>query len=262
MLYIMRAAFTDFCSLQKLGGAANNYSFEIPRSAIDKCIIRRQSVCRLQNKTSERYKMKKRKLMQIGEAALGSKTNLFISSFLFLIGISAGVFLELSMDQEGKLDAAQFLNQYLFTDGVSAANYGNPFLSSASLNIFLLVLMMLSGLSAIGFPAAHIVLIYKGMALGFSAGLVLETFSVGGVPLLLSSMLPQNLLLIPTFIIAAAAAQSYGVSVLSAKSKRYKKSIRSNAFGTDLYIAVYIVLALLVIAACLIEAFIFPFLRF
>ena len=248
MLYIMRAAFTDFCSLQKLGGAANNYSFEIPRSAIDKCIIRRQSVCRLQNKTSERYKMKKRKLMQIGEAALGSKTNLFISSFLFLIGISAGVFLELSMDQEGKLDAAQFLN------------YGNPFLSSASLNIFLLVLMMLSGLSAIGFPAAHIVLIYKGMALGFSAGLVLETFSVGGVPLLLSSMLPQNLLLIPTFIIAAAAAQSYGVSVLSAKSKRYKKSIRSNAFGTDLYIAVYIVLALLVIAACLIEAFIFPFL--
>ncbi len=205
--------------------------------------------------------MKNRNFTRIGDTAFANKTNLFISSFLFLIVVSAGVFLELSMDSSDKMNAAQFLNQYLYTDTPNNVNYGNPFLSSAGLNIFLIVLMMLSGLSAIGFPAAHLILIYKGMALGFSAGLVLETFSFSGIPMLLSSMMPQNLVLIPTFIAASAAAQSYGISVLSKKSGRYKKSGRPSVFGTDLYIAVYIVLVILVIIACIIEALIFPFLR-
>ena len=189
------------------------------------------------------------------------RKNLFISSFLFLIGVSAGVFLELSMDSADKMNAAQFLNQYLYTNSADPADYGNPFFSSAGLNLFLLVLMMLSGLSAIGFPAAHLVLIYKGMALGFSAGLTLETFSFSGIPTLLISMMPQNLILIPTFIAASAAAQDYGIKALSQKSRHYKKSGRSGLPDTDRYIAVYIVLAVLVVAACIIEAVIFPFLR-
>ncbi len=205
--------------------------------------------------------MKKYKIQQVSSLALGNQKAIFLSAFLFLIGISAGVFLELSMDSADKMHAAQFLNQYLYVNDASGIDYGNPFFSSTGANLFLLILMMLSGLSTIGFPAAYLIIIYKGMALGFSAGLILENFAISGIATILVSMVPQNLLLIPAFILAASAAQNYGLSGLSHRDKRYKKNGRPDAVGLDRYLAVYLILAVLVLAACLLEAFIFPFLR-
>ena len=200
--------------------------------------------------------MKKYKIQQVSSLALGNQKAIFLSAFLFLIGISAGVFLELSMDSADKMHAAQFLNQYLYVNDASGIDYGNPFFSSTGANLFLLILMMLSG-----FPAAYLIIIYKGMALGFSAGLILENFAISGIATILVSMVPQNLLLIPAFILAASAAQNYGLSGLSHRDKRYKKNGRPDAVGLDRYLAVYLILAVLVLAACLLEAFIFPFLR-
>lgn len=218
--------------------------------------------------------MKKYKLENAVSLALSNRHAIIISAFLFLIGISAGVFLELSMAESDKMHAAEFLNQYLYPDVDSSQQllYPNPFFSSTGSNLFMLAIMFISALSQIGFPVAYIVLIYKGLALGFSAGLLLESFAADGAAALCTSLLPQNLILIPAFIVAAAASQNHAVSSLRqyssnrrASNHRHasgnKKSSRKPSSGCDCLIIVYILLALAVITGCAVESIIFAFLR-
>lgn len=213
--------------------------------------------------------MKKYKLETVASLAFANRRAIMISAFLFLIGISAGVFLELSMAESDKMHAAEFLNQYLYLDTGSSdqLQYPNPFFSSTGSNLFMLAVMFISALSQIGFPVAYIVLIYKGMALGFSAGLLLERFAADGAAALCTSLLPQNLILIPAFIVAAATSQNHALSSLHqhASNRRRaagnKKSSRKPSSGCDCLIIVYILLALAVITGCAVESIIFAFSR-
>ena len=207
--------------------------------------------------------MKKYKLEQIVVLPFNSRKALIFSVFFFLVGISSGVFLEVAMNSEDKLQVAQFLQQYLYINGDlgQAITYPNPFLSSASANLVLLFAICISGLSMIGFPAAYGILVYKGLALGFSSGLLLETLKFKGAGLLLVSMMPQNLLLIPAFILAASAAQNYAIDILRQRKNNSGRAIKKNSAVTrNPYIMTNMLLAIMILLGCIIEALLFPIL--
>lgn len=205
--------------------------------------------------------MRKNKWHEAFQLAAGSRAALLLSTILFLSGSSAGVFLELAMDSNEKQLMAQFLRAFLAAGGNSAPNPFELLASGIELNLFLLAMMMLAGLSAIGFPAAHLIVLYKGMAIGFSASLILETSASRGIPSLLLSMLPQNLLLIPAFLLAAAASQNYALAHLTARRGGYQKNGRTGSSGFDRYLVIYIVLAAAAIFSCFVSAGLFPLLR-
>lgn len=209
--------------------------------------------------------MKGYKLEQTKAVILGSKGAIAASAFLFIIGISSGVFLEISMESAAKTDVLQFITKYL-NSSESGIDYPNPFKSGAANNLFLLALMMLSGLVTIGFPLAYAVTLYKGIVIGFSVGLMFESYSFSAVLPILISIMPQNLFFIPTFILAAAASQNYALASYhtgSIPKRRYKKSNSLNSsIELSCYIIAYILFAICIISGCLIEAAIFPLLTF
>ena len=193
-------------------------------------------------------------LNQAGAIAVASKKSILFSVFFFLTGISTGIFLELTMAVDEKNNLATYLQQYLYTDG-STMDYPNPFFSSLSNNLVLLLIIFLAGLSVLGFPVALAALTYKGMALGFCTGLIIETLKNKGTLIILTSLVPQNLILIPSFAFASAAAVNYGLHSLGSKRRAGKKNLKEFSGS---YIVLFILLALAVGLACILEAILHP----
>ncbi len=117
--------------------------------------------------------------------------------------------------------------------------------------------MFLSGITAIGFPAALATLVYKGMALGFSATLLIESMSFKGVAIVFTSMIPQNLIIIPAIVLAGVAALNVAFHTISNRRFGIKKSL---AESSGSYVFINLVLAAAILGGCLIESFISPLL--
>lgn len=193
-------------------------------------------------------------LSQVGAASIGSRKTLLLSVFFFLTGISTGIFLELTMSGSEKNSLSGYLQQYL-SMGHNTVDYPNPFFSSLSNNLLLLLIIFLAGLSALGFPIALGALTYKGMALGFCTGLIAETLKNQGIPVIITSLLPQNLILIPAFLLASASSVHYAVLSLKRSRQSLKKNPNTNSGS---YLLSMVFFALLIGLACGIEAILYP----
>ena len=117
-----------------------------------------------------------------------------------------------------------------------------------------------------GFPISLLTLMYKGMSLGFSAGLLIDTMAFKGALVVLTSMAPQNLLILPAFIAAATAAQNYALMRYSARraagagagTGRPHSIKKSPARLPSSYLFLYALLAVVIGLGCLIEGLLFP----
>lgn len=177
--------------------------------------------------------------------------------FFFILGISAGIFTELMMTVSEKQRMAAYLDQYFLLKNPSDLAFSEIFLKSAGNNLSLLFIMMLAGLTAIGFPAALAALTYKGMALGFSAALVIDSMSFKGVAVILTSMIPQNLIIIPAVLLAGTAALNLAFRTLASRRSGMKKSLAESAGS---YALINAALAAAMLTGCLIESFLSPLL--
>lgn len=205
--------------------------------------------------------MKKKKLNQVFDIMFISRNALLISSFVFLVGISSGIFLELAMDSAAKENASSFLKRYLFSEEGLMIEYPAPFSSGLRSNIPLLLLMMLSGLISFGFPLAYLVVLYKAMTIGFSAGLLIESFALSGIGSILFLSLPQNIILVPVYITACAVTQNHCLSGGIRRSAYSHDKSRYPVSGNDLYLSAYILLFVGTAIACLVQSIIFPLFR-
>ncbi|MBQ9931577.1 MAG: stage II sporulation protein M [Firmicutes bacterium] len=202
-------------------------------------------------------KLLKTKRSGILEPAVGSPVLLTTACFLFLTGIFCGVFTALLLPQSEKGSLLRYLNLGLLPDANAPAP-GETFLHSLLNNLGLLLLIALLGLTIFGFPVAFAALAYKGMALGLSSVLILESMSLlKGSAAVFASLIPQNLLCIPAFVLAAAAAASLDMDILRHRKVGIKKALAQRA-GDFLLLILF--LGIVIAAGCCIESFISPFL--
>ena len=201
--------------------------------------------------------MKRTTVHQASGLITASGASISISLFFFLFGISAGVFTELMMSTAEKESMVTYLNHYFQLTTLDDLSFSDIFMNSAGNNLGLLVIMLLSGLTAIGFPVALAALSYKGMALGFSAALLIDSMSFKGVALIFTSMIPQNLILIPSLIFAGIAALNIAFHTISNRRFGIKKSLAENS-GSYLFLNMILLASILV--GCFIESFISPLL--
>ncbi|NLY70128.1 MAG: hypothetical protein GX076_00330 [Clostridiales bacterium] len=181
---------------------------------------------------------------------------LLICLFFFMFGLSIGIFGEILLSAEEKESLQSFIDLNLFSSQIPDLPY--VFLLSIIKNLFLLIVIAVSGLTIIGFPATLLVLIYKGAALGFTSSLLIETLGTKGIVLILLSLVPQNIVLIPVFLIAAVASLKISLSILGNSPMDIKKGLRERAGS---FIALMFILSIFLVGGCLIESFISPFLQ-
>ncbi len=179
-------------------------------------------------------------------------------AFCFLMGISLGAFTALLLSAEAKEGIRSFLDFNLLLSGPTGNVFPDLFLKSAFVNFGLFLIILLAGVTIIGFPAAFLALLYKGAALGFSSALLMDTLHAKGVLLVLLTLLPPNLILIPGLCGGAMASTRLALELISEGPLEIKKNLVKRAGP---FLSIQGVMAALVLTGCLIESFISPLLQ-
>ncbi|WP_078545925.1 stage II sporulation protein M [Litchfieldia alkalitelluris] len=134
---------------------------------------------------------------------------------LFLMGVIFGAIVVNSLNWNQKEDLYYYLSQ--FFGQVSEGQFATStemFKQSYLHNIKSVGLMWLLGISIIGLPVILILLFLKGVVVGFTVGFLVNKMGWGGFLLSLVSVLPQNLLVIPAFIVIGTMAVSFSLKMI------------------------------------------------
>ncbi|MFD1065307.1 stage II sporulation protein M [Oceanobacillus locisalsi] len=137
------------------------------------------------------------------------------TSLLFLTGIVFGAILVNSMDFVQKQNLFFYLERF-FTQQINDGEVigrKDIFIQSLLYHIKYLSVMILLALSMIGLPVIWVMVFMKGLVVGFSVGFMVS--QLGGQGLLLSaiSIAPQNLLIIPIYIVAGSVAMVFSIGL-------------------------------------------------
>ena len=178
-----------------------------------------------------------------------------ISSFVFLSGLFMGIFMAVTMETGEKQAIAEQLLSFLEGDAadISFTDYAK---TAFKKNAVLWLVIFTGGFTVLGAPVSMLPLLYKGAALGLSCTVIIDSMSADGLKLIMLSVMPQNMLLVPLFILAASFALSYAYNFLSSKKTGIEKSKLPQKAGP--YIIVNIVLLILIMACACLEAVFVP----
>ncbi|WP_017728165.1 stage II sporulation protein M [Halalkalibacterium ligniniphilum] len=134
---------------------------------------------------------------------------------LFLIGIIFGAVIVNSLSLTQKHDLYMYLNQFFgqVSEGhfaQSAAMFSQSFAHYAKY----VGLMWILGLSIIGLPVILVLLFLKGVVVGFTVGFLVNQMGMTGFFLSFVSVLPQNFILVPAFIVVGTASISFCLKMI------------------------------------------------
>ncbi len=187
------------------------------------------------------------------------KTNIAIYIIIILcllIGISVGGFTVKIIDTNHKQELVSYLRGFFGLFHNDSIKSSDIFSQSLRNNFQLLVLCYILGISIIGIIGIFFVIAFKGFVMGFTVGLLMEQFRFKGCLLFLLGVLPQNLIIISTFIIASALSSSFALMFIKNRSDKTKQTNIYKEFLT--YTAAYLIFGISIIIAVSIETVISP----
>src|SRR5699024_3846649 len=76
-----------------------------------------------------------------------------------------------------------------------------------------LLLLFIAGLSVIGLPLVWILLFFKGLLIGFSVGFIVNQLGMQGFLIASLAIAPQNILIIPIYIIAGSLSMIFSLTL-------------------------------------------------
>jgi stage II sporulation protein M len=178
---------------------------------------------------------------------------------LFLMGVIFGAIVVNSMSITQKEDLFYYLSQFFgqVSSGKEAED-NDLFLQSLFHNSKFIGLMWILGISIIGLPVILILLFIKGMVVGFTVGFLVSQMGWQGFMLAFVSILPQNLIIIPVFIMMAALSVIFSLRMI--KKQFMKKYAQPILPFFKSYILTLIVAVIFIAAASGIEAYLSPWL--
>ncbi|SFA97662.1 MULTISPECIES: stage II sporulation protein M [unclassified Bacillus (in: firmicutes)] len=202
--------------------------------------------------------MKKRMYQNVAAIYFRENSSIFLFVVvLFLMGVIFGAVVVNSLSFTQKEDLFSYLSQFFgqVSDGkVAAAN--DLFRQSFYHNIKFIGLMWVLGISIIGLPVILILLFIKGMVVGFTVGFLVNQMGWNGFLLAFVSILPQNLIIIPIFIIIAAVSISFSLRMVQMQfMKKYSQPILP-LFRR--YLTALVVAIILLAVSSAVEAYLSP----
>jgi stage II sporulation protein M len=176
---------------------------------------------------------------------------------LFLMGVIFGAVVVNSLSFTQKEDLFYYLSQFFgeVSNG-KIANSDELFLQSFLHNSKYVGLMVLLGISIIGLPVILIILFLKGIVVGFTVGFLVNQMGMDGFLLSFVSVLPQNFIIIPVFIITATSAVTISLKMIR---RQFMKKISEPILPLlGKYMISFVVALLFLVVAALLEAYISP----
>lgn len=178
---------------------------------------------------------------------------------LFMMGVIFGAIIVNSMTFSQKEDLFFYLSRFFgqVTDG-KVADAGEMFQQSFMHNIKYLGLIWILGISIIGLPIILIMLFLKGMVVGFTVGFLVNQMGWNGFVLSFVSILPQNVLIIPCFIVLSAASISFSLKLAMYLLNKKRSMQDSPLQSFSKYAFIFAGIFVLIAGASILEAFASP----
>ncbi|MBA2870052.1 stage II sporulation protein M [Anoxybacillus calidus] len=176
---------------------------------------------------------------------------------LFLMGVIFGAIVVNSLNFSQKQDLYYYLTRFFgqVSSGELASAY-DMFQQSYFHNIKYIGLMWILGISIIGLPIILILLFLKGIVVGFTVGFLVNQMGWHGFLLSFVSVMPQNLLIIPAFIIMGAVSVSFSLKMVR---NQFMKRAYEPVFPMIVrYTLVMIFVSIGLLASSFIEAYLSP----
>ncbi|MDR4435581.1 stage II sporulation protein M [Bacillus tequilensis] len=179
-------------------------------------------------------------------------------SVLFFMGVIFGAIIVNSMTISQKEDLYYYLSRFFgqLSDG-KQASASDMFGQSIFHNAKYLGLMWILGISVIGMPIIFIMIFLKGIVVGFTVGFLVNQMGISGFFLSFVSVLPQNVLLIPAYLIMGTCAIAFSLKLI--RQLFVKRSLHDAPiqwFGR--YAFVLLVILFLALISSLFEAYLSP----
>ncbi|RFU65609.1 stage II sporulation protein M [Peribacillus glennii] len=161
--------------------------------------------------------MKKRSALQnAAKNHIAEHSSLYVFiTVLFLMGVIFGAVLVNSLSFTQKEDLFYYLSQFFgqVSQGKIASDHV-MFTTSLAHNVKYIGFIWILGISIIGLPVILILLFLKGMVVGFTVGFLVNQMGWNGFLLAFVSILPQNIFIVPIFIVIAALSLSLSMKMI------------------------------------------------
>ena len=174
---------------------------------------------------------------------------------LFLTGIIFGAIIVNSMSFVQKQDLFFYLERFFGqVTSDQQSNNGEILKSSFFFHAKYLLLLFVLGLSVIGLPIVWILLFIKGLVVGFSVGFIVNQLGVKGLLLASLSIAPQNILIIPVYIIAGSLSMIFSLTLLNKLFTRRISHSIFQPFGR--YVTMFLFLLACSLIAAVLEVYV------
>jgi len=153
-------------------------------------------------------------------------------SAAFLAGLIFGYLTPSAMESNEYVSLSEYYNELLNDLPQIKFSIWEETISAFNTNGLLLLAIFIGGLSVLSFLISPLVLFYKGFGLGFCISFLLANRAFEGIILIILTVLPQALLLIPLLLLASALSVDFSLSLLR---KNINERSFFNRFGIYFY---------------------------
>jgi stage II sporulation protein M len=175
-------------------------------------------------------------------------------TLFFIAGIITGS-VAVNMISDSQLNnALNYFNGFIDNIRNIDINPTTIFYISSSNNLKLALIIVLFGLTFIGVPFILALIFFRGFILGFTVAFIINQLGAGGVFFAFLSILPQNVIIIPSILSLGVTGVAFSISIL--KNRRKAGSGNSHLLGS--YILLSCVFSILLVLGGLVEGYISP----
>lgn len=178
----------------------------------------------------------------------------FVLSLSFIIGISIGAILINKLNTEQSLKISSHFSWIFNFTKEQNLNSIDIFISSLLSNMKILFFIWILGLTSIGLLIIPLVIVWKGIAIGFTVGFLVKGFGIKGFIFSLAGLLPHYLIMIPGLLAIGAIGISNSIYIV--KGRRSKM----NQIDINEYSILMLLFFVIIIVGCFIEGFFTPYL--
>lgn len=193
---------------------------------------------------------------KIGNAFEEQKLYYLLVLLFFCVGIVLGVYAVKSMNPTDRQDLTSYYTSFINSMGKKPIDYGILLLEVVKKNILLIVPIIIFSFTFFGSPIILALDLIKGFTIGYTFTFLLTTFDGQGLGIALSSIIPQNIIYIPSII--ALSIMALSISTTKFKEKFIRKTPIRNLILNKGGINILIILLCVVVIGIVVETYICP----
>lgn len=175
---------------------------------------------------------------------------------IFVTGICFGAFAVKTVGYEINQSLFQFFNSFIKDYNKIEYDKSSLVSNSVKFNLLNIIIFWLLGCTVFLVFLIPILLFFKGFVLGFTVGFLISQYDMQGLLISVVSVFPQNIFIIPSFILAGAVGISFSLDII----KNYRGRINLNFEDFLDYSLRMGIFTIFLLTGSIIETYITPYL--